>query len=115
MKSILTTGAEWKRFLSDHQFWPPTVTFRNALIEIDGQRADAAEIARLDDIPNDASMKVSGGAVYQEGQEIPIKTLKSHFNKWRRQIKKVCLVIECPADKAEVIRKAALEQGAKIL
>jgi len=95
--TVKTTGAEFKRFYADSEFWPEGASHEGEEILADGEEADT-----LDDIPGNAVVSITGGIVFGiEGKE---PSLESWFRAWRKKQTTTSFVVECEiVDKDEVI------------
>ena len=104
--TVKTTGAEFKRFCNDPEFWPEGAWHEGDEILADGEEADI-----LDEIPGNAVVSITGGIVFGiEGEE---PSLESLFKAWRKK-QTTSFVVECKiVDKAEVIA-AIIAAGRKV-
>jgi len=95
--TVKTTGAEFKRFYADSEFWPEGAWHEEEEILADGEETDI-----LDDIPGNAVVSITGGIVFGiEGKE---PSLESWFRAWRKKQTTTSFVVECEiVDKDEVI------------
>ena len=105
--TVKTTGAEFKRFCNDPEFWPEGAWHEGDEILADGEEADI-----LDEIPGNAVVSITGGIVFGiEGEE---PSLESLFKAWRKKQTTTSFVVECKiVDKAEVIA-AVIAAGGKV-
>ena len=106
--TVKTTGAEFKRFYADSEFWPEGAWHEEEEILADGERPYI-----LDEIPDNAVVSITGGIVFGiEGRE---PSLESWFRAWRKKQTTTSFVIECEiVDKAEVIA-AIIAAGGKVV
>lgn len=95
--TVKTTGADFKRFYADSEFWPEGAWHEEDEILADGEETDI-----LDDIPCNAVVSITGGIVFGiEGKE---PSLESWFRAWRKKQTTTSFVVECEVvNKAEVI------------
>lgn len=115
-----TTGAEFKRFYSDPEYWPETEKdgqdgpwHEDEIIEVDGQaRGPDAE---LSDIADTAAVRIDGGAVYGSRFKGDGPSLETYFKRWRKAQTTCTLVIECDIGKRDEIVAALKKLGAKVL
>ena len=63
--SVKTTGAEFTRFYIDDAYWPDGAWHENEEIEVDG--SPLLEDDGIEDVPDDAVVKITGGAVIGPG------------------------------------------------
>ena len=106
--TVKTTGAEFKRFYNDSEFWPEGVWHEEEEILADGEETDI-----LDEISGNAVVSITGGIVFGiEGKE---PSLESWFRAWRKKQTTASFVVECEVvDKAEVIA-AIIAAGGKVV
>ena len=105
--TVKTTGAEFKRFYADSEFWPEGASHEGEEILADGEEADT-----LDGISGNAVVSITGGIVLGiKGKE---PSLESWFRAWRKKQTTASFVVECEVvDKAEVIA-AIIAAGGKV-
>ena len=106
--TVKTTGADFKRFYADSEFWPEGAWHEDDEILADGEEADI-----LDEIPGSAVVSITGGVVL--GIEDKEPSLESWFRAWRKKQTTNSFVVECEiVDKAEVIA-AIIAAGGKVV
>lgn len=108
--TVKTTGAEFKRFYFDDAYWPDGTWHEDEDLDVDG--APIHEDLAIEDIPDTASVKVTGGTVIglADGSE---PSVESYFKKWR-QARSVSFVVECDKDKEGAVRAAIRAAGGRI-
>lgn len=107
-----TTGAEWKRFYADPQFWPEGAWHEDEEVTIDGRTAgDDDDLSMLNDT---AAVTVAGGIVFVQANDDDGPTLEAYFKRWRKQQNTVFLAVEVPREKAEAVRAAIANAGGKV-
>lgn len=104
-------GAEWNRFYNDKEWWPENTFHDDAYITINGM--DEAEDDDLSKIPDDASVSVTGGAVYHGEYSEDAKSLESYFKAWRKKQSTVTMIVEAPREKEDAVREAIKAAGGK--
>lgn len=94
--SVKTTGAEFKQYYHDDQYWEKESWHDDHAIKVNGEYTE--DICD-DDIPDDAEVVIESGTVY-----IPVVTkgpgyaedevsLVKHFKNWRKQQKYTTLIV----------------------
>ena len=103
--TVKTTGAEFKRFYADSEFWPEGASHEQEEILADGEEPDI-----VDEIPDNAVVSITGGIVFGiEGKE---PSLESWFRAWQKKQTTTSFVVECEiVDKAEVIAAIIAARG----
>lgn len=102
---IKTTGAEIKRFYLDDAFWTEGVWHKDEEIEVNG--SPLSEDLGIVDLPDDAIVKIAGGAVIGlPGCENDGPSFESFFKKWLRTQNTTAFVVECDKDKEGAVRAA---------
>ena len=106
--TVKTTGAEFKRFYADSEFWPEGAWHEEDEILADGEEPDI-----LDEIPDNAVVSITGGVVL--GIEDKEPSLESWFRAWRKKQTTASFVVECKVvDKAEIIA-GIIAAGGKVI
>lgn len=108
--TVKTTGAEFKRFYFDDAYWPDGTWHEDEDLDVDG--APIHEDLAIEDIPDTASVKVTGGTVIglADGSE---PSVESYFKKWR-MARSASFVVECDKDKEGAVRAAIRAAGGRI-
>lgn len=103
---IKTTGAEFKEFYNDSEFWPESAWHDYETITRNGKvKDDYIGIADSDIIT------IEGGAVYEVPDE---PTFEEYFKLWRKKQSTAIIVVECLKEKSETLKTAIKELGGKI-
>lgn len=111
--TVKTTGAELKRFYFDNAYWPEGAWHEDEEIEVDG--SPLSEDLGIEDLPDDAVVKIAGGAVIGlPGCENGGPSFESYFKRWRKSQNTVSIVVECAKDKEAAIRAAIRAAGGRI-
>ena len=109
--SIKTTGAEFKRFYFDDAYWPDGTWHEDEDLDVDG--APIHEDLAIEDIPDTASVKVTGGVVMGLPDD-SAPSVETHFKKWRKAQNTTLFVVECAKDKEESVHAAIRAAGGRI-
>lgn len=119
--TVKTTGAEFKRFYNDVEFWPdhsdPTdkreIWHEDEAITVDGR--DVAEYEFVaDEVPDSASMTIEGGVVLGvSGDDDP--SLETYFRRWKKKQTTVSMVVECPRERLDEVKAAVKAAGGRAL
>lgn len=108
-----TTGAEWKRFYSDKEFWPDEWWHDDEVITVNGKNAHDFDIELTEVLDSDV-MTVSAGVVYDAmSNEGP--SLEGHFKSWRKKQTTVFFTVEAPKEKADAVKSAITSSGGKVI
>lgn len=114
--SVMTTGAELKKFYNDKTAWPTGVWHEDEELEIDGVAIDRDKV-ELDigkDIEDTAKVKVAGGFLMDDtGKDLG--TFENHFKKWRKAQTSVFVSVEIPKDKEEAVLAAIKAAGGRVV
>lgn len=107
-----TTGAEWKKFYGDREFWPYGAWHDDEEITIDGTKAPID--ADLSIVSDDAAITVAAGVVFLVADADDGPTLEAYFKRWRKKQTTVFLSVEVSKEKAEAVRVAIIHAGGKV-
>lgn len=112
--TIKTTGAEFKRFYSDKEFWPDghSVWHEDEYITVDGVDIDGDY--DLTEVPDDSRMTIEGGAVMDERHPDKEQSFEGYFKKWRKNQSTATIIVEVPKDKLEEVTIAIKQAGGKV-
>lgn len=113
--AVKTTGAEFKAFYEDKDFWPEDnanyVWHEEAIILVDGvEDPEGIDTAALAD---SAEVRIEGGVVCCSKWDGNEPSLESYFRKWKKSRDTVLLVVECGKDKLEAVKAAVKAAGGK--
>jgi hypothetical protein len=109
------TGAEWKKFYADPEFWGRGQWHDEEEITIDGEIKEDPDYAA---VPDAAVLKILSGIVFDSdvlGKEKEICSLKSYLAKWRKKQHTVILVVSVPKEKEKAARAGIVLCDGKIL
>jgi hypothetical protein len=101
------TGAEFKRFYNDPEFWPEDAYHDDLSVSVDGVVNDDCDLAKVDD---NAVIKIEGGIVFGVKGE---PSVESHFKAWRKKQTTRFGSFECPVDKLDAVVEAIRAAGGK--
>ena len=111
---IKTTGAEFKRFYSDKEWWPKGRWHEGEDVKINGEDVDSTE-ADLGSVVDTDRLSISGGFVYDDNNDTDCGSLESYFRKWRKQQTNIFLSVECPKDRVDAVKAAITAAGGKVI
>ena len=120
--AVKMSGKEWNEFYNDPAWWPDGLYHEEEVLEVDGrivswEEAHDDEVS-LEALPDNATVKLTGGYVMQDNTRTMIaervSTLESYFKKWRKQQNTAWLVVKCDKDKVEQVKKAVREAGGSL-
>lgn len=109
--TVKTTGAEFKRFYFDDAYWPDGTWHKGEEIEVDG--LPISEDLAIVDVPDTASMRITGGVVMGLTDDSD-PSVESYFKKWRKAQSTVSFVVECDKDKEGAVRSAVRAAGGRV-
>ena len=110
---IKTTGAEFKRFYTDDQFWPDGQYVEEEAVTANGELLDCFE-DYTETIQDSDIVTVEDGVIFDKECN-DIGTFEGLFRKWRKLQNTVFLAVEAPKDKADAIRAAIKAAGGKVV
>lgn len=107
---VKTTGAEFKRFYDDPEFWPDGVYHEDDLTTADGEEVDDYTA-----IADTAVVVIRDGSVSNPmlGGEVP--SFEAYFKRWRKKQTSDTLIVECDKTKVDAVRAAIKAAGGKVL
>lgn len=108
-----TTGAEWKRFYSDKEFWKVGTYHDDGQIVVDGKNASDHDID-LDAISDSAVVRISGGVVLSKADD-DMGSLENLFKKWRKNQIVTIFMVEAPNERAGEVKAAIMATGGAVL
>lgn len=102
-----TTGAEFKRFYGDNEWWPEGVYHDDELILVNGEAIE--DLDALERIPDEAEVRIESGSVMREPREgrvmgEEVMGLDTYFHRWRRAQSKRVVVLEVPIEDVERLK-----------
>lgn len=109
-----TTGAEFKRFYTDPNFWPQdddntyhaeeNVSVNGVVIEGD-----------YENIPDDALVTIEGGIVFGPQWSDNEPSFETYFKRWRKQQSTIVIMVEVDRSKEESLLGAIKAAGGRIV
>ena len=88
--AVKTTGAEFKKFYYDPEFWPKDSWIDEIELLVDGERNESAE-DDVDIILDESKVTIVSGFVALDKDNTP--SLESFFKKWRKAQTTVSFVL----------------------
>lgn len=112
--TVKTTGAEFKKFYNDAEFWPYGVFHYDEEIEIDGiPRLNGLDDINLNGLSDSARLVLSGGYIELENGSIN-DSFEGYFRKWRKKQTVIFLIVEVKNDQVDAVKDAIKSAGGKI-
>lgn len=109
-----TTGAEFKRFYDDKQFWPDDADtyHEEEVVMVNGK--DHGDNG-YENIPDDAVVTLSHGIVFnaQQGSDEP--SFETYFKRWRKLQSTTSLIVECDIANRDVVVAAIRSAGGRVI
>ena len=112
--TIKTNGLIWKRYYSDGNAWPDGWFHEDEIVIVNGIVDDDEECI-LSDIPDDAVVSVSGGAIYNADSELQRLSVEGHFRKWLKKQQSVSVLVEVHKNNLDALKSAIVAAGGKIV
>lgn len=108
--SVKITGAEFKRFYADNEFWPEDTWHDDAYMAIDGiEQPDGIDVDTLSDT---AIVQIDGGYICTPEGTGP--TLDTYFKRWRKKQNTVSFNVECDKASLAAVKAAIKQAGGRI-
>lgn len=107
------SGAQYKAFMNDQNFWPEDLTVDDVLLVIDGVNYGEDRDLELDMIADSASIVIESGEVLRDGTRI--HNLDDYFYSWEQELDSEILVIRIPKSATQEIRSKLMSMGVEIL
>lgn len=111
---IKTTGAQFKAFYSDENFWPEGAYYEYETVVVDGKVNGEDISIDYEDIADEAVVKVIGGAVFSEDGS-DIATFKKFFNDWLKKQESEIILVQVSKAELENLKSYLKTIKAKIL
>ena len=112
--SVKTTGAELTRFYFDDAYWPDGAWHEYEEIEVNG--SPLSEDSGIEEVPDDAVVKITGGAVIGlPGCGNGGPSFEGHFKRWRKSQNTVSFVVECDKKDVDILKTSIRTFGGKVL
>lgn len=112
--AVKTTGAEFKRFYFDPEFWPEGEEYwhEDDTITFDGEVVDSID---TDALADDAKVTIEGGTVFgPKWEDGAGPSLDAYFRRWKKKQATVSFLVECNTEKAEAVKAAIRAAGGKV-
>lgn len=109
--AVDTTGAAFKRFFADGEFWPADSWHDDTVVRIDGKLAD--ESIDLSVVPDCAEIRIEGGYVFRTREDEGVDLIL-HFRRWQKKQTLRRLLVEVDASKLEGVIAAITAAGGKV-
>lgn len=110
-----TTGAEFKRFYTDADFWPEDggdTYHDDEVFTVNGQKAqDGIDIDHLAD---DAMVEIEGGMVFGPKWDGDEPSLEEYFERWRDAQQTASFLVECDQSKLDAVKAAIAAAGGRV-
>lgn len=112
--AVKTTGAEFKRFYSDAEFWPEGTWHDDTILKVDGVEWDS--MTDYSAIPDASTVTIVCGVVIDSplaGSDM-IK-LGTYFKKWHKTQSTVSMLIECDLSNLDAVKAAIKAAGGRVV
>lgn len=93
--TVKTTGAEFKAFYNDPEFWPDGYWHDDTVITFDGH--EVADFT-VDTSANATVVRIEAGMIF-DGQDNELCSLETHFKRWRKKQSHAHVCVLVPKDK----------------
>jgi hypothetical protein len=110
MMSVKTIGAEFNKFYNDPELWPDGVWHDAVKLNVNGETVDEWG----DSLPDDATVKIIAGTVYDDRGDGKESLFEEYFKKWRKKQTTKTLIVECDIFKADQIMASIKAAGGKV-
>lgn len=104
------SGADFKAFHSDDDFWPEGAWCDGDLFSVNGKEVDDLDALSLKD---DDQVQILSGYVLTEGGE-EIATLPAFYARWSRSRTHCRVVVEVPRSSRDEFEKLVAKMGGKV-
>lgn len=106
-----TTGADFKRFYLDPDFWSGSAYHDDANILVDGVDQDGGVDVSV--LADNAVVEIDGG--YVCGLENDNPTLEEYFKRWLKKQKIASMLVECDINRLDAVKDAIRSVGGRII
>lgn len=107
-----TTGAEFKRFYNDPQFWPEGAWHEEDVITFDGVEPEGIDVDKISDT---AKVVIVSGVVFLSQDDREGVALDSYFRRWLKTQATRQLIVEVDVSKMDAVLAAVKAAGGKVL
>lgn len=115
--AVKIKGVDYKKFMNDEKFWVGDMHYDDAVILVDGAPLDEM-FERMEDIPDDMIISVSGGYIISDGylyDKDKSYSFESAIKKWLKKQRMVTILVECDKDILDHVISAIKSSGGRIL
>ena len=111
---VKTTGAEWKRFYADKEFWPDEAWHEDEEVIVNGlPTSDDFDLSAVHDTD---VLVVGGGIVFLPDLDMDRgPSLEAHFKRWRKTQNTVSVIVEVDKTKFDAVAAAIKAAGGKVV
>lgn len=110
--AVKTTGAEFKRFYNDPEFWPEGAWHDDDLVLVDGVEQDDIDVDKIADA---AKVTIQAGVVLMSESDDEGVAFDAYFRRWRKSQTTRTIVVEADASKLDAIMAAIKSAGGNVL
>lgn len=111
-----TTGAEFKRFYNDKQFWPDDggdTYHDDAVLKVDGEyQEDGID---TDTLADTAVVTIEGGFVCGPALAGKEPSLEAYFKRWRKGQTIALFLVECDTQVIDAVKAAIRAAGGRVI
>ena len=112
--AVKMTGATWKDFYSDPEFWPPGAWHEGETVILNGEEMIDMDVDFYE-IDDCASLKIAGGVFYPSEDAVDGPTLEAHFKRWLKKQANTYFMVKTPTELADTVRAAIAAAGGKVV
>jgi hypothetical protein len=110
---VTISGAEFKKFYNDTEWWPEGVYHDDASITVDGKDAYQYEKTDLDKVPDESIITLDGGIV-TDIEGIDHGSLDSYFKKWKKTQTTKTLLLEVKKEDVDKLLQVIKDSKIKV-
>lgn len=106
-----STGAEFKRFYQDPEFWPDGAFHEDVIFKVDGHtQEDGIDVQTLRD---NSTVTIEGGivlGVFNDNEP----SVDAYFKRWKKQQTRTSFLVECEVSKLDAVKAAIKAAGGRV-
>lgn len=109
--AVKMTGAEFKKFYSDNEFWPEDTWHEDAFMSVDG--VEYPDGIDLDTLKDTSIVMLAGGFIRTPDGNGP--ALDTYFKRWRKKQNSSLFTVECDNTLLDAVKAAIKQAGGKVV
>ena len=110
--AVKTTGAEFKRFYNDKEFWPEGTWHEDELITVDGDDQEGG--FDVDALRDESEVRIEDGVVFGPQFDQNEPSFEAYFKRWKKKQTTTVFVVECDIAKADAVKAAVKAAGGRV-